>query len=709
MPVFARCVRFCIFASILAAACQPALAIVTVGPQGSGCRFTKLQDAINLVLNAEHNTPGDVDPFIGVAGGFVYNEPVVIDGSNVSSGYVNPLGEQRGFVQIYGNYDEVCDQLTTSSFAEISAGGSKSGNSAIEIRGSKSIHVVLNGLILTAASGVGRGGGINFHGTGVLDVGNTEIFGNAASAGGGISTDGAVPGLSLVLHEGVSIHDNSAGGAGGGIASTGETFLFATEGSPAIFLNHAGTQGGGIAFEGRGSITLGAVQIAGNTARSGGGIHVGASSAMDFTIGDAAFIAGNTATDDGGGITLSGPVNLAALSDTAPTQIFSNHVTGDTGAGGGVAVFGPAQMRFSGSIFSNDAGYGGGVAAIAGGDSLQDAFVAFTRAGPASPVTISSNTASHAGGAIYARGNRTFTTGGDDRIYATVCASGFVIDGNTAQEGTAIYADSAGGGVLTDNWGSSIGLNYGGVIAGHIGCPGPRMCTAGVACNEVAGNFRTGGGAGDGSTILVQQDSELLATRTTLRDNAGAHVLRSVDDLYGINVDSVLIADNTVGGELIHLDSADLTIANSTLANNTIGAAHVIRASGPVSLTGSIVAESTASTFDFAGNTNLGDHNIDFVLTNPGDFTMGNRATVFFGVPLFTDPASRNYRLRPFSAGLDMAPAGATPSRDLDGELRDVDLPQIGNLQGPRDLGAYERQSIPACSAPDELFCNGFN
>ena len=47
-------------------------------------------------------------------------------------------------------------------------------------------------------------------------------------------------------------------------------------------------------------------------------------------------------------------------------------------------------------------------------------------------------------------------------------------------------------------------------------------------------------------------------------------------------------------------------------------------------------------------------------------------------------------------------------TRDLDGRQRDVDLPQLPNVQGPRDLGVYELQSIPACSAPDQVFCNGF-
>jgi hypothetical protein len=58
---------------------EPASAIVTVGPAGSGCRFTKIQDAINLVLNNERFHPDDTDPFIGVSGDNFYNEALVID------------------------------------------------------------------------------------------------------------------------------------------------------------------------------------------------------------------------------------------------------------------------------------------------------------------------------------------------------------------------------------------------------------------------------------------------------------------------------------------------------------------------------------------------------------------------------------------------------------------------------------------------------
>ena len=47
---------------------------------------------------------------------------------------------------------------------------------------------------------------------------------------------------------------------------------------------------------------------------------------------------------------------------------------------------------------------------------------------------------------------------------------------------------------------------------------------------------------------------------------------------------------------------------------------------------------------------------------------------------------------------------------DLDGNPRAVDLPGVNDSLGkPRDLGAYELQSLPpGCRRADTIFCSGF-
>jgi predicted outer membrane repeat protein len=692
-------------------AAQSASAIVTVGPVGSGCRFTKIQDAINYVLGKERNAPDDVDPYIGVAGDNFYNEALVVDGSNVTA-YTDPFGLPEAFVQIYGNYDQNCNDTPVNTTAAVGAGGSKTGHSVLEITGSRPVRVVLNHFVLTDASGVNTGGGVSVHPSAAayLDLTNVDINGNHASHGGGIYVSGHAPGHTLALHGGTTIANNTATNDGGGIATNGETFLYATESFFVVSNNTAGGVGGGISFQGHGSMTLGgSAQFAGNHGSEGGGIYVNADRPTDINFYDGVFIGVNQAVVAGGGMTIAGQAKLYAQSSVVPTQIFSNEVLSDTGAGGGVAVLGPAEMRFSGSIYNNSAGYGGGVAAIAGSDSLMDAYVALTAASPTSPVSVSNNGGTHAGGGIYVKANSTFTTSGDDYIYATVCASNFVIDSNGAAEGTAIYADSGDGGFLTFTWGSTVALNFDGLVRGRQGCPQPIRCAAGIACNEIVGNYRSGGGAGDGATILVQEASELDARNVRIQGNQGAHALRSVRDSFGIDAGTLLVTDNQVDGELIDSDNADLKIVDSTIANNTIGNQYVIRASGHIDLVNSIVAEATPYTVDFAGNNNLADRNFDFVLTNRSDPTVGSSGYVLYDTPSFVDVANRDYHLRPYSPGLDVAPAVGNSPPDLDGAPRDVDLPQIVNNQGPRDIGAYERLSIPPCSAPDAVFCNGFN
>jgi len=83
--------------------------------------------------------------------------------------------------------------------------------------------------------------------------------------------------------------------------------------------------------------------------------------------------------------------------------------------------------------------------------------------------------------------------------------------------------------------------------------------------------------------------------------------------------------------------------------------------------------------------------------------------------PLFVDIAGADYHLQPFSNALDRAAASTGSGElgndvDLDGNPRAVDLPGVNDSLGkPRDLGAYELQSLPpGCRRADTIFCSGF-
>jgi len=69
-----------LLAASLMLVAQSASAIVLVGPSGSGCPFTKIQDAISDILRRERDPAhNEVDPFIGVAGDNFYNEALVVE------------------------------------------------------------------------------------------------------------------------------------------------------------------------------------------------------------------------------------------------------------------------------------------------------------------------------------------------------------------------------------------------------------------------------------------------------------------------------------------------------------------------------------------------------------------------------------------------------------------------------------------------------
>ena len=78
---------------------------------------------------------------------------------------------------------------------------------------------------------------------------------------------------------------------------------------------------------------------------------------------------------------------------------------------------------------------------------------------------------------------------------------------------------------------------------------------------------------------------------------------------------------------------------------------------------------------------------------------------VALGRPTYVNGAAGNYRLALNSLGVDFAPPIVGDDRDLDNNPHDQDLPEVGNLYGVRDLGAYERQR--SCGAGDTIFCDG--
>ncbi|GAA0719016.1 hypothetical protein [Dokdonella soli] len=480
-------------------------------------------------------------------------------------------------------------------------------------------------------------------------------------------------------------------------------------------------RGGGIYFSGAGSLMLDTTTVDHNSAGNGGGISFsGSGGNATLTLLGNTLVLENAigAGGSGGGILVEGSARLFALKDR--TLIGYNHAPG--GFGGGIAVIGPARADIGSpgynggaAIQFNDAAYGGGIAASAVHDR-QSVNVRLFTVDPANPVHIQNNTASRTGGGIYLK---PLNNSSGDFGEATLCAFDFRIDDNKAQEGAAIYADT--------DIDTSVGIDFGGEvymnIDSHPGCNMPESppslgavaCAHGVPCNTVSGNIAedSNNTPTPGSAILVQDDGSFKVNRLLMRGNQGAHAIRTfgLDSSFGTAyVYNCLVADNQVTGELVRIDNdgsyvGPTAFANCTFANNTIGGSTVIYSGHDLSLTDMIFDQPGVPTLAYAGNpANLAVH---YVLTNSNG-TLPSQPDIVVGRPSFLSAATGDYHLLPTSLGVDFAPAAG--GTDLDRRPRDVDLPTIRNVYGPRDLGAYERQSAFACDDnANALFCDGFD
>jgi predicted outer membrane repeat protein len=199
--------------------------------------------------------------------------------------------------------------------------------------------------------------------------------------------------------------------------------------------NDSGHNGGGISFVSSGNfghLELHGVTLLNNTADKGGGIFFdGESKFDDLTFYDYTYIEGNVANDAGGGVRLQGGVHFIA--DSPHTIFFNNTANPNNasdGRGGGLQLLDGSTAKigspgdFMGIFAFNSARYGGGMA-------IQDNAQVLLESLPSGPVTFELNTASNTGGGIFV-----------EQSDANLQMSGVTFDGNSAQNGAAVYIDS---------------------------------------------------------------------------------------------------------------------------------------------------------------------------------------------------------------------------------------------------------------------------
>ena len=490
--------------------------------------------------------------------------------------------------------------------------------------------------------------------------------------------------------------------------------------------------GGGIHFSGTGTLTIIDSTIDHNSASYGGGIQfqgTGGAGALDFTatltLGAGTVIVENTAGFHGGGIEVTDSGRLFALKPY--TLIAYNHAP--NGHGGGVHVLGPAHADIASPGYNgvpviqfNDAEYGGGIAADAPSDCCNDydAIVRLFSVDPDHPVQISGNSASHTGGGVYLHPNLgSFGVG-------ALCAFDFRIDDNIAQEGTAIYADEDLDTLAGSYLGSEVYINTStnltyrqNLLCYHPESPyslGGIGCAAGVACSTIEDNTAedAGNNPKPGSAILIQDQGSFNADRLTMRGNHGAHAIRVLDPYATSTVTNCLLADNVLTAELVDVQNdgnsaATSQYSNCTFAGNSIGGS-VVSAGDNVQLLNSIIDQPDNASI--STNSGAGATFANLLAANVGG--LPPQADIEIGRPTFVNAGGGDYHLLPTSKGVDFAVAGDSGNpyldTDLDRRPRDVDLPDIPNAFGPRDLGAYERQSELACDDnADAVFCATFD
>lgn len=224
---------------------------------------------------------------------------------------------------------------------------------------------------------------------------------------------------------------NVADDGGGGILAYAHPMTLAR----CVISGNSAQRGGGIFFTDSvvgGTVSITNCTISGNSATSGGAIYtIGANfyghPGAQVTLVDS-LIAGNIATDSGGGISNEG--HLTILNST----IFANMATADGSSGGGIFNYGTLTITNS-TISGNAASLGGGIL-NSGGGFFDPGTSAITNG------TISGNSASEGGG-IYQ------STYGTQRLRNTLVALNTSsnspdLNGEFTSEGFNLIGNNAG-------------------------------------------------------------------------------------------------------------------------------------------------------------------------------------------------------------------------------------------------------------------------
>lgn len=316
-----------------------------------------------------------------------------------------------GAVHITGSGNiNITNSVVTDNFASAEGGGLWNGSGEMQID-----NVVFSNNI---ASGIGadQGGGAIYNLSGIVTVVNGSSFTNnfangTAGSGGAILND--VGGVLAI--DDASFEGNTSNRAGGAIEDNSGSGSLVSIGNSIFVNNQTGTapgNGGAIHITGSGDMIISNSSFTGNVASREGGALWNGSGTMTLNL---ISVEGNTASgdanDDGG----AGIFNNGGIIEMTNSTVANNLADGDAARGGGILSVASGTMTIINST-------------ISGNEAVEGAGVSATDAITVSYSTITANTASGNGGGWYqASGTSSF--------------SGTIIASNTASSGQDVFTD----------------------------------------------------------------------------------------------------------------------------------------------------------------------------------------------------------------------------------------------------------------------------
>ena len=452
----------------------------------------------------------------GSGGGFFITgaySKVTVSGGNITYNTATS-GNGGGFYVANSS----SDGTTISGSAQVKYNQAKNGAGAFINAGKLTING--SGVAVSNNTASASGGGVYVNG-GTVGVTSATIGSNtAATHGGGIySASGAVTLSSATLSS-----NTATGGNGGGVYAANSVTVTSSTLTGNIATNGTNGMGGGIYATGNSTT----VSISGtssakslltsNQARLGGGVYAAAQSVTIgyATIGNSG--ARNTATADGGGLYVAGPVTL-----NTGAVIQCNTASND---GGGVYVNNGTFTMNTGTIGGSSATYaniatngnGGGVYVTGGSAKVQVLGGSINYNSAPSTTSGKGN-----GGGIYVASSHsegTSISGGATVSYNTAKQNGggiYVVSGKVTLEGTSSSTPTS----VTNNTAET--TNGGGVYLG-----GGEFILG--ACSKIATNHADNGNGGGvcvgGTSPIYRQngDSYSLVEYNTADNGAGLYM-----------------------------------------------------------------------------------------------------------------------------------------------------------------------------------------